>query len=82
MKWSEFKVSREYSSNYIEYLIKTDCIHGITDPELLRAIISDCSSHYFNYIKKTDLSRVCFDGIDVRGYDFTGCKGVKINPQT
>ena len=43
MKWSEFKVSREYDCNYIQDLINTDCISDITDSELLRVIISNCT---------------------------------------
>ena len=75
-------MGKKYDYNYIQNLIKTDCIYDITDPELLRVIISECSDHEFNKIKKLDLSGVCFDGINVIGFDFTGCKGVKINPQT
>lgn len=36
----------------------------------------------FELIKKLDLSNVSFDNVDVKGRDFTGSKGVKINPQT
>ncbi len=33
-------------------------------------------------IKKIDLTGLSFDGIDITDIDFTGSKGVKINPQT
>lgn len=36
----------------------------------------------FELIKKLDLSGVSFDNVDIRHLDFTGSKGVKINPQT
>ena len=67
---------------HIKNLIKDDCIHDITDPELLHVIISRCTKKEFNIIKKLNLSGVCFDGINVKGFDFTGSKGAKINPQT
>lgn len=36
----------------------------------------------FELIKKLDLTDISFDGVNVSGLDFTGSKGVKINPQT
>ena len=74
-------MGKKYGCNYIQDLINTDRIYGITDHELLHVIILTCTSQEFNNIKKPDLSGVCFDNIDVRSFDFTGCKGVKINPR-
>ena len=51
-------MGKKYDYDYIENLIETDCIHDITDPELLYVIISRCTKKEFNIIKKLDLSGV------------------------
>ena len=60
------------------------------DTELVEAILFDNQEDgskklafgFNEFIDKIDLTDISFSGVDVRNIDFTGSKGVKINPQT
>ena len=54
------------------------------DRKLLKDILIDNKQFAidFELVKKLDLTGFIFYNIDVSGLDFTGSKGVKINPQT
>ena len=66
----EDKIKFDMPVKYLEQLIFD------TDKRGVKSFVTS-----FNYIKKIDLTDVCFDDVSVSHKDFTGSKGVRINPQ-
>lgn len=64
--------------------IKLDLGEGVLEQIIFNINEDDRKVFVFDntLMSKLDLTEISFDNVDVRGYDFTGTHGVKINPQT
>ena len=82
------ELSAHFFSLLTKYESKKKLLLNNVDIKLLKRIIFKdekvcykIRDKYKSLYKKIDFSNIDFDNVDVREFDFTGTKGVKINPQ-